>query len=141
MCVLARTKFPYQSKDLLAKFVFSRSEVSSSQTQAVRKQCQMCYSYIGRGLDHFCTKSTKRANLEKIVKNNSRKSKARVTSNIVKHIFEERCVDKRGGTVNLETGGKPLSVTLGCKTKPRRFDAASMMKLQTVCNLSDKTVL
>jgi hypothetical protein len=92
-------------------------------------------------LHHFCTKASKRANLEKIVKNNSRKTKARVTSNIVKNIFEERSVDKRGGTVDLETGGKPLSVTLGCNTKPRRFDVASMMKLQTVCHLSDKTVL
>ena len=151
VCVLARTKFPYQSKALLAKFVSSSSSqavssstsqaVSSSSSQAVRKQCQLCYSYIGRGLHHFCTKASKRANLEKIVKNSSRKTKARVTSNIVKNIFEERSVDKRGGTVDLETGGKPLSVTLGCKTKPRRFDVASMMKLQTVCHLSDKTVL
>lgn len=75
------------------------------------------------------------------MKNNSHKTKAKVTSSIVKHIFEERSVDKRGGTVHLETGGKPLSVTLGSKAKPRRFDVASMMKLQTVCHLSDKTVL
>lgn len=93
----------------------------------------------------MCTKATMRQNQENMVKNNSRKSKARVASNIVKHIFEEKGVDKRGGTAQFETGSKPLKITLGLKTcvqvKSRRFDLASMMRLQTSCNLSDKTML
>ena len=144
VCELARAKFPCESKALLSKFVFMRSaphDVPNSSTPTVRKQCTKCHSYIGRGLKHIFTKVTKRLNQEIMVKKNSRKSKARVASNIVKHIFEERGIDKRGGTAHFETGGKPLGVTLNCKTKTRRFDLASMMKLQTVCNLSDKTVM
>ena len=86
-----------------------------------------------------------RENQENMLKNNSRKSKARVASNIVKHIFEEKGVTKKGGTAKFETGSKPLRITFGLKTgvqvKPRRFDHASMMRLQTSCNLSDKTML
>ena len=41
----------------------------------------------------------------------------------------------RGGTVDLVTG------IVGSQPRPRRFDVASMMKLQTICNLSDRTVL
>ena len=140
VCVLARTKFPYQSKALLSKFVSKKFE-NTSVAPEVRKQCMSCYSFIGKGLSHICTKSMKRENQVKIVKSNSEKTKAKVASTIVKHIFEERGVDMRGGTVNLETGGKPLKVTVGSQPKARRFDVASMMKLQTVCNLSDKTVL
>ena len=142
VCVLAMAKFPWQSKALLSKFVFKRPAVNASQPPPVRKQCLSCYSYIGRGLPHVCTKATKRVNQANIVKNNSRKTKARVTSSIIKHIFEERNVDSRGGTVNLETlSGKPLKVTLKSKSKTRRFDLASMMKIQTVCSMSDKTLL
>ena len=86
-----------------------------------------------------------RQNQEFMVKNNSSKSKARVTSNIVKHIFKEKGIDRRGGTAQLETGSRALRVTLGSQSrvqpKPRRFDIASMLRLQTACNLSDKTVL
>ena len=105
----------------------------------------MCYSYVGRGLTHICTKQMKLLNQEKMIKANSKKSKAKVASNIVKHIFEEKGVDRRGGTAQFETGAKPLSVTLGMdpKTliKPRKFNLANMMRLQTSCNLSDKTLL
>ena len=139
VCVLARTKFPYQTKELLSKFVFPKSKVPPP--PSVLKQCVKCYSYLGKGLSHNCTKTTKRVNQAKIVKNSSRKTKEKVTSSIVKHIFEERGIEQRGGTVTLATGGTPLNVTLSCKPKSSRFDLDSMMRLQTACNLSDKTLM
>ena len=80
-----------------------------------------------------------------MIKANSKKSKAKVASEIVKHIFEEKGVDRRGGPTQFETGAKPLSATLGLDPKilikPRKFNLANMIKFQTSSNLSDKTLL
>ena len=75
----------------------------------------------------------------------TKKAKARLTANIIKHIFEDEEISKKGGEVKLSTGSKSLSVTLGVKHSSKgeapRLGVKSMMRLQTACNLSDKTVL
>ena len=150
VCQLARATLQQDTTCLISKFVFPSQPASpspDSHAPVVRSQCTKCLTYTGRGLSHVCTKNTRRANQTNAVKSSSAKTKSKVTSNLVKHIFDEQGVEKRGGTALLETGSKPLRVSLGLglKTtgvvKPRRFDHQSMMRLQTACNLSDKTLL
>ncbi len=87
------------------------------------------------------------SNQERSVKNSSPgKAKAMVTVKILKHVLEEEGIYKRGGEVELPTGNsKSLTVSLrqknNVKKKAPTFNIKSMTKLQTTCNLSDRTVM
>ena len=111
--------------------------------KAILKQCQKCYSYIGKGWEHKCDKNTKRANLEKLVKSSSKKSKTRMVTSGLKQVFHQAGVSTRGGTLGLSTRGKPLTVNLGTKAtiKSPKWDLESLIKLQTKANLSDRTLM
>ena len=147
LCQLTRGCLKQDTKALLTRFAFTPSSIPESKPDpSVKKQCLKCFSYLGPGLSHKCNKKTKIVNQQNmVVRSNSSRSKAKVVSNVVKNIFKERGVDRRGGTAQLETGAKPLRVTLGENpkdlVKSRRFSLENMMKLQTSCNLSDKTLL
>ena len=106
--------------------------------------CNKCWGETGKGIYHNCKKATKRENITNIVKNTSRKSKAKVTSSTLKVIAEEQQVSTRGGVVNLQTGSKPLPVQIGTpKVKPKvpKFSHENLKRLQAANNLSDKTLV
>ena len=82
--------------------------------------------------------------MSNIVRNTSRKSQATVASNTLKHIAADQSVSTRGGTVELQTGSKPIPVQIGApKVKPKEttFSHENLKKLQAATNMSDKTLL
>ena len=91
------------------------------------------------------TRTTKRTNLERIVKASSHKTKGRVKSSCLKDVFAEAGVSTRGGTVPISSGSScPLKVTIGSEAANndgKEFRAEDMIKLQTAFNFSDKTTL
>ena len=104
--------------------------------------CSKCFSMIGKGVPHNCTKVQRQENLSTYVKSTSTKSKGKVTSNILKDICSETGVSKSGGVVSLATGGAPLPVQVGKskqKAKDPRFTIESLKRLQAAHNFSDKT--
>ena len=111
------------------------------------KQCLNCFTYVGKGIPHDCSRTTKRTNLECIVKASSYKTKGRVTSSCLKAVFAEAGVSTRGGTVPVPSGSScPLNVTIGTEAagndgQAQEFSGEDMIKLQTVLNFSDKPTL
>ena len=103
--------------------------------------CSKCFTMIGKGIPHNCSKVQKQENLAHIVRSSSGKSKGKVTSNILKGICSDSGVSQRGGTLTLSTGGKPLPVTVGKpKLTPKvpRFTHESLKRLQAAHNFSDR---
>lgn len=146
-CQLAGA-FPYSAQSALLNKIFCVG--SSDQVQedepTVSLQCRICFTYIGRGKAHRCTKTTKQNNLEDLVKSTSFKTKGKVTSSCLKSVFADMGVTSRGGSTCLPTGSKPLPVTVGTsraksRVKTGRFSAENLIRLQTVLNLSDKKIL
>ena len=142
VCLLARAK-GYEIVKLKEAAVEKPDKIPEVEGPAILKQCQQCFSYIGKGWGHKCDKASKRANLEAIVKSSSKKSRTRMVSTGLKQVFSEAGVSTRGGTLGLETKGKPLTVNLGAKApiKNSKWDLESLIKLQTKANLADKTLL
>ena len=84
--------------------------------------CNTCFSPWGPGLEHHCTRGTKKDNVTQVVRTLSAGSKERVVSAELKGIFGNKGVTTRGGTIKLATGGKPITTTLGkIKVKPQPF--------------------
>ena len=106
--------------------------------------CDYCFSEIGKGKTHACTRSTMQDNLFQLVRNNSEKLKEQVTSRLLKEICEVKEITTSGGITKLATKGKPLQVTVGQdnNNKPSsKFTLEDMTKLQISRNMSDKDTL
>ena len=80
-------------------------------------------------------------NLHKIVKQKSLKSKEKIASNVIKNIFDNKGVNKRGGTVMLSTGGDKLPVSLSLKVNKVRFSHENLKRLQVVQGSSDRGII
>ena len=79
-------------------------------------------------------------NLHKLVKSKSLKSKEKIASNVIKHIFDDKGVNRRGGTVLLSTGGEKLPVSLSIKMNRVRFSHENLKRLQVVQGSSDRGI-
>ena len=115
------------------------SQVKNVKPPAERR-CTLCSSVVGKGRTHKCTKQQMRENLHKLVAQKSMKSKEKIASNVIKHIFEDKGVNKRGGTVLLSTGGDKLPVTLSFKVNKVRFSHENLKRLQVVQGSSDRGI-
>lgn len=107
----------------------------------IEKRCSFCSAVVGKGRTHKCTKKNMQDNLHKIVKNKSLKSKEKIGSKIIKTLFDDKGGNRRGGTVILSTGGKPLPVSLSCKVNKARFTHEDLKRLQVVHGTSDRGIL
>lgn len=81
-----------------------------------------------------------------VVKSSSKKSKSRVLTSGLKSVFSDAGVSSRGGSLELGTGGKPITVRLGELKekgfmKRPRWTHETLIKLQTNNNLSDKSLM
>ena len=103
------------------------------------KVCSACLTNWGPGQQHNCNKSTKRENIEELVRKNSPKTKGRIVSSQLKEVFTEQGASTRGGTVVLHTDGSPISASLGVfKQKPApKFSNEILNKLQIKAGISD----
>ena len=141
--------FPRQERAVLISSIFGTEQHPAREPSppSFRKQCLNCFTYVGKGIPHDCSRTTKRTNLECIVKASSYKTKGRVTTSCLKAVFAEAGVSTRGGTVPVPSGSScPLKVTIGTEAagndgKAKEFSGEDMIKLQTAFNFSDKTTL
>ena len=145
VCKIAGT-FSISDKKVVFS-IFSATDPSPVVVKSSTKkvpQCRKCFTYIRRGKAHKCIRRTRQKNLAGMVKASSMRTKGRVTSDCLKSVFQDCGVKLRGGTANLPTGSKPISVTIGANQKSfnkTRFSAENLIKLQTAFNLSDRTTL
>ena len=103
-------------------------------------KCSVCDSPFAPGKPHQCSRSTRRENLEELVRQSSKRTKEQVVSTGLREVAEEQGTSTRGGTVTLTTGGKPLSATLGTAGKAQsapRFTNEVLDRLQLKTGMSD----
>ena len=111
------------------------------------KVCAKCWSEIGRGKNHICSKSSKQQNLTMRVRQSSVNSKEKVVCNSLKNIANEQNVSTRGGSVTLQSGGpNKLSVKVGKsrvedRQQDRILDHKLFFSLQAQLNCSDAGIL
>ena len=87
----------------------------------------------------MCTKTAGQDNLHKMVKNKCLKSKGKIGGKVIKEIFDEKNVTRRGGTVMLATGGSAkLPVSLSIELNKVRFSHENLRRLQVVMGQSDR---
>ena len=147
VCLIARSRWDWQVSELLGHIREpDNPKPKCSSEPEILKQCVKCLSYIGRGRVHKCTRATKRSNLLGVVKSSSKKSKSRVLTSGLKSVFSDAGVSSRGGSLELGTGGKPITVRLGELKekgfmKRPRWTHETLIKLQTNNNLSDKSLM
>ena len=106
--------------------------------------CSKCFSALGKGKHHICSKTTKQKNVTGILKNSSFKSRGKVASSALKLIAADQGVPTRGGIVNLPTGSNVIPVKMGTeKIKPKeaKFSHENLKRLQVENNLSDRALL
>lgn len=108
---------------------------------AVESRCTNCHAVVGKGRSHKCTKTQMQANLHKLVKQKSLKSKEKIGGKVLKNIFDANLVTRRGGTVLLATGSsRKLPVTLSLKLNKPRFSHESLRRLQVAKGDSDRGI-
>ena len=103
-------------------------------------RCTVCSSVVGKGRTHKCSKQQMQDNLHRLVAQKSLKSKEKIASNVIKHIFDDKGVSRRGGTVLLSTGGEKLPVSLSLKMNRVRFSHENLKRLQVVQGSSDRVI-
>ena len=92
--------------------------VAKAQPKKRVVRCGECHSIIGRGLAHKCTKTARNENAKEMVREFSGEGQRRVTSKLLNEFCEEEGVDKRHGTLTLNSGNKEKKVTMGAQ-KPQ----------------------
>ena len=80
-------------------------------------------------------------NLHKIIKSKSMKSKEKIGGKVIKGIFDDNNVTRRGGTIMLATGGPAkLLVSLSININKVRFSHENLRKMQVVMGQSDRRI-
>ena len=108
------------------------------------KLCSECFSEIGPGKPHQCSKTVKRDNIASLVRNTSEKSMASVAVSALKDIANQQGASNRGGRILLSSGAKLLPVVVGSRhgmPPVRLFSHQALMNMQTELNLSDSSTL
>ena len=106
----------------------------------VESRCSNCHAVIGKGRSHKCSKTQMQNNLHNLVKQKSLKSKEKIGGSVLKNIFDEKLVTRRGGTVFLSTGANKLPVTLSLKLNKPRFSHENLRRLQVAKGDSDRGI-
>ena len=103
-------------------------------------RCTYCNGVVGKGRSHKCSKVRMQDNLHNLVKQKSMKSKEKIGSKVLKTIFDDKGLSKRGGTVLLSTGGQKLPVSISIKVNKVRFSHENLKRLQVVQGISDRGI-
>ena len=113
---------------------------------ALLQLCPECFTMVGPGKPHKCSKRTQQDNLENILNNSSTETRHLVTGRSLKSLAKESGVSVSGGTLPLQTQGPvPLPVRLGKGRGDDRnatvISHQQMMELQLQTNISDSKLL
>ena len=104
-------------------------------------RCERCHAVIGKGKRHQCTKITRNKNQKAMVKAFSTEGQKRHTASMLNSFCDEEGIDKRNGTLLLNSGSKIKTVNLG-KIKPQAvMKVADLIKFGNQHNYSDRDVI
>ena len=135
MCETARIKGWSQSK--IGRH--SDSVVPSVKNTAI-KLCGACFTTLGKGLPHQCTKTSRYENLKEM-------SQGKTSEQLAASLLSEKVHNSSSGEVILSTfTGHPLKVEVSPSTSSLRYpltrlDVNDLSKIQTHLNLSSNATL
>ena len=104
-------------------------------------RCGECHSIIGRGITHKCTKTTRNENAKEMVREFSGEGQRRVTSKLLNDFCEEEGVDKRHGTLTLNSGNKEKKVTMGPQKPQPQIAVKDFIDFGNARNFSDEALM
>ena len=104
-------------------------------------RCEYCFAVVGKGRSHKCTKTARNKNQKAMVKAFSTEGQKRHTASLLNSFCEEEDIDKRTGTLLLNSGSKIKTINMG-KMKPQAvMKVADMIKFGNENNFSDREVI
>ena len=96
--------------------------VATAQPKKRITRCGDCYSILGRGLPHHCTKTNRNENAKEMVREFSNEGQRRVTSKLINEFCDDEGVDRKNATLELNSGNKTKIITIGRqKSLPKIF--------------------
>ena len=104
-------------------------------------RCAECHSILGRGLPHNCTKTTRNENAKEMVREFSGEGQRHVTSKLLNEFCEEEGVDKRHGTLKLNSGNKTKTVTIGPQKPQPQIAVQDLIDFGNARNFSDEALM
>ena len=113
----------------------------ASQKPRTVKRCGKCLGVIARGVRHNCTKTARNKNSKELVKAFSTEGQKRHTSSLLNSFCEEEKIDKRTGTLKLNSGAKIKTINFGEKKPPSQLKVADLVKFGNENNFSDAKIL
>ena len=117
--------------------------VTKAQAQPKKRvvRCGECHSILGKGLPHNCTKTSRNENAKEMVREFSGEGQRRVTSKLLNEFCEEEGVDKRHGTLTLNSGSKEKKVTLGPQKPQPQIAVDDLIEFGNARNFSDEALM
>ena len=103
--------------------------------------CERCHAVIGRGKRHNCTKSARNKNAKGMVKAFSTEGQKRHTSGLINSFCEEESINKRSGTLKLNSGSKMKTINFGEKKPLVQMKVDDLIKFGNENNSSDRSIL
>ena len=104
-------------------------------------RCERCHAVIGRGKRHACTKTARNKNAKAMVKAFSTEGQKRHTSGLINSFCEEENINKRSGTLKLNSGSKMKTINLGEKEPLVQMKVNDLIKFGNENNHSDRSIL
>ncbi len=104
-------------------------------------RCGDCHSILGKGLPHKCTKTARNENAKEMVREFSGEGQRRTTSKLLDEFCEEEGVDKRHGTLKLNSGNKEKLVSIGPQKPQPQIAVKDMIEFGNARNLSDEALM
>ena len=115
--------------------------VAKAQPKKRIKRCGECLSILGRGLPHNCTKTARNENAKEMVREFSGGGQRRVTSKLLNQFCDEEAVDKRHGTLELNSGNKTKIVTIGPVKAQPQISVQDLVAFGTARDFSDEALM
>ena len=115
--------------------------VPKAQPKKMIKRCGECLAIIGRGLPHHCTKTARNENAKEMVREFSGEGQKRVTSKLLNQFCDEEGVDKRHGTLELNSGSKTKIVTIGAVKAQPQISVQDLIAFGTARDFSDEALM
>ena len=104
-------------------------------------RCERCHAVIGRGKRHACTKTNRNKNAKAMVKAFSTEGQKRHTSGLINTFCEEESINKRSGTLKLNSGSKMKTINFGEKKPLVQMKVDDLIKFGNENNCSDRSTL
>nr|XP_012558535.2 uncharacterized protein LOC105845381 [Hydra vulgaris] len=119
------------------KIEFAQSSATRTPSLTVEKRCSDCFSIIGRGLSHNCTKGTLRNNLVAVV------TKDPLASERIAALVVSNKAPSPHGTVRLSQlyGGRMLPVTPSSSSARQLFSSNSSISVKDLAKVQANTGL